>query len=89
MEEELEKTKQSYQTQISAHEKKAHNNWVSEYWSWCSCDGRTTVSVKGRLIVDGFLKTSITRTLRVIQNEMADKSADITSNKKKKSDRWM
>lgn len=29
MEEELEKTKQSYQTQISAHEKKAHNNWVS------------------------------------------------------------
>lgn len=31
MEEELEKTKQSYQTQISAHEKKAHNNWVSEY----------------------------------------------------------
>uniref|UniRef100_A0A3Q4MK39 Uncharacterized protein n=1 Tax=Neolamprologus brichardi TaxID=32507 RepID=A0A3Q4MK39_NEOBR len=30
MEEELEKTKQSYQTQISAHEKKAHNNWVSK-----------------------------------------------------------
>lgn len=30
MEEELEKTKQSYQTQISAHEKKAHNNWVSD-----------------------------------------------------------
>lgn len=30
MEEELEKSKQSYQTQISAHEKKAHNNWVSE-----------------------------------------------------------
>lgn len=29
MEEELEKTKQSYQTQISAHEKKAHNNWVA------------------------------------------------------------
>uniref|UniRef100_A0A7N6AGB3 MIA SH3 domain ER export factor 2 n=1 Tax=Anabas testudineus TaxID=64144 RepID=A0A7N6AGB3_ANATE len=29
MEEELEKTKQSYQTQISAHEKKAHNNWFS------------------------------------------------------------
>lgn len=29
MEEELEKTKQSYQTRISAHEKKAHNNWVS------------------------------------------------------------
>lgn len=29
MEEELDKTKQSYQTQISAHEKKAHNNWVS------------------------------------------------------------
>lgn len=33
MEEELEKTKQSYQTQISAHEKKAHNNWVSVYVS--------------------------------------------------------
>lgn len=36
MEEELEKTKQSYQTQISAHEKKAHNNWVShpnQRWS--------------------------------------------------------
>lgn len=30
MEEELEKTKQSYQTQMSAHEKKAHNNWVSK-----------------------------------------------------------
>lgn len=30
MEEELEKTNQSYQTQISAHEKKAHNNWVSK-----------------------------------------------------------
>uniref|UniRef100_A0A3Q1CHD3 SH3 domain-containing protein n=1 Tax=Amphiprion ocellaris TaxID=80972 RepID=A0A3Q1CHD3_AMPOC len=29
MEEELEKTKQSYQTQISAHEKKAHNNWLA------------------------------------------------------------
>lgn len=29
MEEELDKTKLSYQTQISAHEKKAHNNWVS------------------------------------------------------------
>ncbi|KAL3968419.1 glutamate receptor ionotropic, NMDA 2D [Sarotherodon galilaeus] len=29
MEEELGKTKQSYQTQISAHEKKAHNNWVA------------------------------------------------------------
>jgi len=30
MEEELEKTKQSYQTQISSHEKKAHNNWASQ-----------------------------------------------------------
>uniref|UniRef100_A0A3B4A254 SH3 domain-containing protein n=1 Tax=Periophthalmus magnuspinnatus TaxID=409849 RepID=A0A3B4A254_9GOBI len=29
MEEELEKTKQSYQTQISSHEKKAHNNWLA------------------------------------------------------------
>uniref|UniRef100_A0A3P8U9T8 MIA SH3 domain ER export factor 2 n=1 Tax=Cynoglossus semilaevis TaxID=244447 RepID=A0A3P8U9T8_CYNSE len=29
MEEELDKTKQSYQTQISAHEKKAHNNWLA------------------------------------------------------------
>ncbi|XP_028251236.1 cTAGE family member 5 isoform X2 [Parambassis ranga] len=29
MEDELEKTKQSYQTQISAHEKKAHNNWLA------------------------------------------------------------
>ncbi|XP_037096842.1 melanoma inhibitory activity protein 2 isoform X3 [Syngnathus acus] len=29
MEEELGKTKQSYQTQISAHEKKAHNNWLA------------------------------------------------------------
>uniref|UniRef100_M4A501 MIA SH3 domain ER export factor 2 n=1 Tax=Xiphophorus maculatus TaxID=8083 RepID=M4A501_XIPMA len=29
MEEELEKTKQSYHTQISAHEKKAHNNWLA------------------------------------------------------------
>lgn len=29
MEDELEKTKQSYQTQTSTHEKKAHNNWVS------------------------------------------------------------
>ncbi|XP_070698187.1 cTAGE family member 5 isoform X2 [Pempheris klunzingeri] len=29
MEEELEKTKQSYQTQMSAHEKKAHNNWLA------------------------------------------------------------
>ncbi|CAK6962039.1 melanoma inhibitory activity protein 2 [Scomber scombrus] len=29
MEEELEKTKQAYQTQISAHEKKAHNNWLA------------------------------------------------------------
>ncbi|XP_039993102.1 melanoma inhibitory activity protein 2 isoform X3 [Xiphias gladius] len=29
MEEELEKTKQSYQTQISAHERKAHNNWLA------------------------------------------------------------
>ncbi|KAM9707519.1 LOW QUALITY PROTEIN: cTAGE family member 5 [Menidia menidia] len=29
MEEELEKTRQSYQTQISAHEKKAHNNWLA------------------------------------------------------------
>ncbi|KAM8917098.1 cTAGE family member 5 isoform 3-T3 [Spinachia spinachia] len=29
MEEELEKTKQSYQAQISAHEKKAHNNWLA------------------------------------------------------------
>ncbi|XP_013869225.1 cTAGE family member 5 isoform X2 [Austrofundulus limnaeus] len=29
MEEELEKTKQSYQTQISAHETKAHNNWLA------------------------------------------------------------
>lgn len=29
MEEELEKSKQSYQTQISAHEKKAHNNWLA------------------------------------------------------------
>lgn len=29
MEEELEKTKQSYQTQISAQEKKAHNNWLA------------------------------------------------------------
>ncbi|XP_054469425.1 transport and Golgi organization protein 1 homolog [Anoplopoma fimbria] len=29
MEEELEKTKQSYQTQVSAHEKKAHNNWLA------------------------------------------------------------
>ncbi|XP_071327335.1 cTAGE family member 5 isoform X2 [Trachinotus anak] len=29
MEEELEKTTQSYQTQISAHEKKAHNNWLA------------------------------------------------------------
>lgn len=29
MEEELEKTKQSYQMQISAHEKKAHNNWLA------------------------------------------------------------
>lgn len=28
MEDELKKTKQSYDTQISAHEKKAHNNWV-------------------------------------------------------------
>ncbi len=30
MEEELEKTSQSYQVQMSAHEKKAHNNWVSK-----------------------------------------------------------
>ncbi|XP_033967768.1 cTAGE family member 5 isoform X5 [Pseudochaenichthys georgianus] len=29
MEEELDKTKQSYQTQMSAHEKKAHNNWLA------------------------------------------------------------
>ncbi|XP_059907177.1 cTAGE family member 5 isoform X2 [Gadus macrocephalus] len=29
MEEELGKTKQSYQTQISSHEKKAHNNWLA------------------------------------------------------------
>ncbi|KAM6912782.1 cTAGE family member 5 [Xenentodon cancila] len=29
MEEELEKTRQSYKTQISAHEKKAHNNWLA------------------------------------------------------------
>ncbi|XP_040916664.1 melanoma inhibitory activity protein 2 isoform X2 [Toxotes jaculatrix] len=29
MEEELEKTKQSYQTQISAREKKAHSNWLA------------------------------------------------------------
>ncbi|KAM9356464.1 cTAGE family member 5 isoform 2-T2 [Pholidichthys leucotaenia] len=29
MEEELDKTTQSYQTQISAHEKKAHNNWLA------------------------------------------------------------
>ncbi|XP_068608029.1 cTAGE family member 5 isoform X2 [Brachionichthys hirsutus] len=29
MEDELEKTKQSYQTQMSAHEKKAHNNWLA------------------------------------------------------------
>ncbi|KAM9777947.1 cTAGE family member 5 [Neosynchiropus ocellatus] len=29
MEDELEKTKQSYQTQISVHEKKAHNNWLA------------------------------------------------------------
>ncbi|KAM6972909.1 cTAGE family member 5 [Aplochiton taeniatus] len=29
MEDELEKTKQAYQTQISAHEKKAHNNWLA------------------------------------------------------------
>ncbi|XP_061599118.1 cTAGE family member 5 [Cololabis saira] len=29
MEEELEKTRKSYQTQISAHEKKAHNNWLA------------------------------------------------------------
>ncbi|XP_017281684.2 melanoma inhibitory activity protein 2 isoform X3 [Kryptolebias marmoratus] len=29
MEEELEKTKQSYQTQISSHETKAHNNWLA------------------------------------------------------------
>ncbi|XP_041827057.1 cTAGE family member 2 isoform X2 [Melanotaenia boesemani] len=29
MEEELDKTRQSYQTQISAHEKKAHNNWLA------------------------------------------------------------
>ncbi|CAL9686237.1 unnamed protein product [Knipowitschia caucasica] len=29
MEEELDKTKQSYQTQISSHEKKAHNNWLA------------------------------------------------------------
>ncbi|KAJ3613373.1 hypothetical protein NHX12_019623 [Muraenolepis orangiensis] len=29
MEEELQKTQQSYHTQISAHEKKAHNNWLA------------------------------------------------------------
>ncbi|XP_075879603.1 cTAGE family member 5 isoform X4 [Nelusetta ayraudi] len=29
MEDELEKTKQSYQTQTSTHEKKAHNNWLA------------------------------------------------------------
>ncbi|XP_024122412.1 melanoma inhibitory activity protein 2 [Oryzias melastigma] len=29
MEDELKKTKQSYDTQISAHEKKAHNNWLA------------------------------------------------------------
>lgn len=29
MEEELEKTRQSFQTQISSHEKKAHNNWLA------------------------------------------------------------
>nr|XP_020477580.1 melanoma inhibitory activity protein 2 isoform X2 [Monopterus albus] len=29
VQEELDKTKHSYQTQISAHEKKAHNNWLA------------------------------------------------------------
>ncbi|XP_060939094.1 cTAGE family member 5 [Limanda limanda] len=29
MEEELDKSKQAYNTQISAHEKKAHNNWLA------------------------------------------------------------
>ncbi|CAB1413489.1 unnamed protein product [Pleuronectes platessa] len=29
MEEELDKSKQAYHTQISAHEKKAHNNWLA------------------------------------------------------------
>lgn len=45
MEDELEKTKQSYQTQISTHEKKAHNNWVRRNVLLDSCQYQCEVLI--------------------------------------------